>query len=136
MEVVRGKAAALLGCKLDELVLTNCTTEGMNWVAQGLSLAQGDRILTTDQEHPGGRVGWDFVAKRYGAAIDVVAIPPGENDPGAIVERFTKAIMTGIGIARVEAYDLDLHRHAHERLSALQKLRVVSPARGRSRRRC
>ncbi|HEX2691493.1 MAG TPA: aminotransferase class V-fold PLP-dependent enzyme [Kofleriaceae bacterium] len=249
MEVVRGKAAALLGCKLDELVLTNCTTEGMNWVAQGLSLAQGDRILTTDQEHPGGRVGWDFVAKRYGAAIDVVAIPPGENDAGVIVERFTKAItprtvalsfshvlsstglrmpvaelsalarkanaiaivdgaqavgaipvdvkalgchvyatsghkwllgppgtgmlylsselgdrvavialadgraayshssgvcsipsvhglgaaidyMTSIGIARVEAYDLELHRHAHERLSALPKLRVVSPAGG------
>ena len=245
MEVVRGKAAALLGCKLDELVLTNCTTEGMNWVAQGLSLAAGDRILTTDQEHPGGRVGWDFVAKRYGAAIDVVPIPPGENDAGAIVERFAKAItprtvalsfshvlsstglvmpvaelsalarkanaiaivdgaqaagaipvdvkalgchvyatsghkwllgppgtgmlylsselgdrvevialqdgraaythssgvcsipsvhglgaaidyMTAIGIDRVLAYDLELHRHLHERLSALPKLRIVS----------
>lgn len=245
MEVVRGKAAALLGCKLDELVLTNCTTEGMNWVAQGLSLAAGDRILTTDQEHPGGRVGWDFVAKRYGATIDVVAIPPGENDAGAIVERFARAItprtvafsfshvlsstglrmpvaelsalarkanaiaivdgaqaagaipidvkalgchvyatsghkwllgppgtgmlylsdelgdrvevialqdgraaythssgvcsipsvhglgaaidyMTGIGIERVLAYNLELHRHAHERLSALPKLRIVS----------
>jgi len=245
MEVVRGKAAALLGCKLDELVLTNCTTEGMNWVAQGLSLAAGDRILTTDQEHPGGRVGWDFVAKRYGATIDVVAIPPGENDAGAIVERFARAItprtvafsfshvlsstglrmpvaelsalarkanaiaivdgaqaagaipidvkalgchvyatsghkwllgppgtgmlylsdelgdrvevialqdgraaythssgvcsipsvhglgaaidyMTGIEIERVLAYNLELHRHAHERLSALPKLRIVS----------
>lgn len=249
MEVVRGKAAALLGCTLGELVLTNCTTEGMNWVAQGLTLKPGDRILTTDQEHPGGRVGWDFVAKRYGAAIDVVAIPPGENDATAIVERFTKAItprtvafsfshvlsstglrmpvaelsalarkanaiaivdgaqaagaipvdvkalgchvyatsghkwllgppgtgmlylsselgdrvevialqdgravythssgvcsipsvhglgaaidyMTGIGVARVEAYDLELHRRAHEQLSALKKLRVVSPAGG------
>jgi selenocysteine lyase/cysteine desulfurase len=92
MEVVRGKAAALLGCTLDELVLTKCTTEGMNWVAQGLTLKPGDRILTTDQEHEGGRMGWDFVAKRYGAAIDVVAIPPGENDAGAIIERFTKAV--------------------------------------------
>ena len=92
METVRGKAAALLGCTLEQVVMTNCTTEGMNWVAQGLTLAAGDRILTTDQEHPGGRVGWDFVAKRYGAAIDVVAIPPGENDARAIVERFEKAL--------------------------------------------
>jgi selenocysteine lyase/cysteine desulfurase len=249
MEVVRGKAAALLGCALDELVITNCTTEGMNRVAQGLALKPGDRIVTTDQEHPGGRLGWDFVAKRHGAAIDVVAIPAGENDGGAIVERFAKAItprtvalsfshvlsstglrmpvaelsalarkanaiaivdgaqaagaiavdvkalgchvyatsghkwllgppgtgmlylsselgdrvelialqdgravytdstgvcsipsvhglgaaidyLTGLGVARVEAYDLELHRHAHERLSAVRPLRVVSPASG------
>jgi selenocysteine lyase/cysteine desulfurase len=92
MEDVRGKAAALLGCALHELVVTTSTTEGINWVAQGVALAPGDRILTTDQEHPGGRVGWDFVAKRYGATIDVVAIPPGENDAAAIVARFAKAI--------------------------------------------
>jgi len=92
MELVRSKAAALLGCDLRELVITTSTTEGINWVAQGMSLASGDRILTTDQEHPGGRVGWDFVAKRYGATIDVVAIPPGENDAAAIVERFAKLV--------------------------------------------
>jgi len=92
MELVRGKAAALLGCDLRELVITTSTTEGINWVAQGVALAPGDRILTTDQEHPGGRVGWDFVAKRYGAAIDVVAIPPGENDAAAIVERFARLV--------------------------------------------
>jgi selenocysteine lyase/cysteine desulfurase len=92
MELVRQKAAALLGCDLRELVITTSTTEGINWVAQGVALAPGDRILTTDQEHPGGRVGWDFVAKRYGATIDVVAIPPGENDVAAIVERFTRLV--------------------------------------------
>ncbi|MBK6844986.1 MAG: aminotransferase class V-fold PLP-dependent enzyme [Gemmatimonadetes bacterium] len=53
IEAVRAKAAAFLGCKTDEMVLTNCTTEGMNWVAQGLGLAAGDHVLTTDQEHPG-----------------------------------------------------------------------------------
>lgn len=92
METVRANAAALLGCGLHELVITTSTTEGINWVAQGVALATGDRILTTDQEHPGGRVGWDFVAKRYGAAIDAVAIPPGENDAAAIVERFTRLL--------------------------------------------
>jgi selenocysteine lyase/cysteine desulfurase len=92
METVRAKAAALLGCKLHELVITTSTTEGINWAAQGVTLAAGDRILTTDQEHPGGRVGWDFVAKRYGAVIDVVAIPAGENDAAAIVDRCARAI--------------------------------------------
>jgi selenocysteine lyase/cysteine desulfurase len=92
MDAVREKAAGFLGCKTDELVLTRCTTEGMNWVAQGLGLTSGDRVLTTDQEHPGGRVCWDYVARRYGVAIDIVVIPPGENDAQAIIDRFAKSI--------------------------------------------
>ncbi|MBI3567979.1 MAG: aminotransferase class V-fold PLP-dependent enzyme [Gemmatimonadetes bacterium] len=92
MEGVRAKAAAFIGCATDELVLTTCTTAGMNWIAQGLTWAAGDRVLTTDQEHPGGRVCWDYVARRHGVALDVVAIPPGENDAQAIVDRFAKAI--------------------------------------------
>jgi selenocysteine lyase/cysteine desulfurase len=64
----------------------------MNWVAQGLTLAAGDHVLTTDQEHPGGRVCWDYVARRYGVMLDVVTIPPGENDAHAIVDRMAKAI--------------------------------------------
>jgi selenocysteine lyase/cysteine desulfurase len=92
MDDVRAKAAAFIGCKLEELVLTNCTTEGMNWVAQGLTLEAGDRVLTTDQEHPGGRMCWDYVARRHGVVIDTVAIPPGENDASAVVDRFAKGI--------------------------------------------
>ena len=91
-DVVRASAARFLGCKTEELVLTRCTTDGMNSVAQGLTFAAGDRVLTTDQEHPGGRHCWDYVARRFGVAIDVVAIPPGENDAQAIVDRFAKAI--------------------------------------------
>ena len=92
MEEVRAKAAQFIGCKTEELVLTNCTTEGMNWVAQGLALTAGDRVLTTDQEHPGGRVCWDYVARRQGVALDIVAIPPGENDVQAIIDQFAKRI--------------------------------------------
>jgi selenocysteine lyase/cysteine desulfurase len=92
MDDVRAKAAAFLGCKTDELVLTNCTTEGMNWVAQGLTLGAGHRVLTTDQEHPGGRACWDYVARRHGVALDIVPIAPGEHDAPAIVDAFTKRI--------------------------------------------
>jgi len=92
MDDVRASAARFLGCKTDEILLTRCTTDGMNTLAQGLTFAAGDRVLTTDQEHPGGRHCWDYVARRYGVAIDVVPIPPGENDASAIVDRFAKAI--------------------------------------------
>jgi selenocysteine lyase/cysteine desulfurase len=92
MDDVRAKAAAFLGCRTEELVLTNCTTEGMNWVAQGLTLGPADRVLTTDQEHPGGRACWDYVARRHGVALDIVPIPPAEHDAQTIIDAFAKRI--------------------------------------------
>ena len=92
MEGVRTKAAAFIGCATEELVLTSCTTEGINWIAQGLTFAPGDRILTTDQEHPGGRVGWDWVARRYGVTLDIVPIAPDAHDPQAIIDAFAQRI--------------------------------------------
>ena len=94
METVREHAASLINCATDELVITRSTTEGLNWVAQGIDWSAGERILTTDQEHPGGRACWDWVARRYNVAIDVVAIPPGENNPAAIIERFAQRLTT------------------------------------------
>lgn len=92
MDEVRAEAARFLGCATEELVLTRSTTEGMNWVASGIAFAAGDRVLTTDQEHPGGRVGWDHVVRRHGVVLDVVPVPPGEHDARAIVARFSEAI--------------------------------------------
>lgn len=92
MDDVRANAARFLGCDTDEIVLTTCTTDGMNRTAQGLHLAAGDHVLTTDQEHPGGRVGWDYVARTRGVVIDVAPIVPGEHDGSAIVERMASAI--------------------------------------------
>lgn len=92
LEEVRAKAAGFLGCRTEEMILTNCTTEGMNWIAQGLGLAAGDRVLTTDQEHPGGRVCWDYAVRKFGIGLDVVPIAPGETDTQAIVLRFLRAI--------------------------------------------
>ena len=91
MEVVRARAATFMGCKTDELVITTSTTDGMNRTAQGLTFAPGDRVLTTDQEHPGGRVCWDFVARRCGVVLDIVPIAPQEHDAQVIVDRITRA---------------------------------------------
>lgn len=92
MDDVRAKAASFLGCKTEELVLTRSTTEGINWVAQGLTLNAGDRVLRTDQEHPGGRVAWDYAVRRYGVVLDIVPIPPGQNDAQTIIDAFASRI--------------------------------------------
>ena len=91
-EKTRTIAARFLGCDLSEMLITNSTTNGMNAVAQGLRLKSGDRILTTDQEHGGGLLGWNYFAKYYGAVIDKVIIPPGENSAESILKRIKENI--------------------------------------------
>jgi selenocysteine lyase/cysteine desulfurase len=64
----------------------------MNAIAQGLRLKAGDRILTTDQEHGGGLLCWNYFAKYYGVAIDTISIPPGENNAESILNRINESI--------------------------------------------
>jgi selenocysteine lyase/cysteine desulfurase len=91
-ERVRQLAASFLGCDTEEVVLTRSTTDGMNAVAQGLRLGDGDRVLTTDQEHEGGMSCWLYLAKNHNVGLDTVEIPPTEHDPARIVERFAAAL--------------------------------------------
>ena len=89
---VRALAAGFLGCEAEELLITRCTTDGMNNLAHAIKLKAGDRVLTTDQEHHGGNLGWVYQAQRRGAVLDTLALAPEEIDPDAIVARFAAAI--------------------------------------------
>lgn len=91
-EKVRERAAGFLGCDPDELLITRCTTDGMNNIAQAIRWKAGDRVLTTDQEHHGGSLGWEYQAERRGAAVDKIAIAPDDHDHAVIVRRFADAI--------------------------------------------
>lgn len=89
---VRAKAAGLLGCDGNDVVITNSATAGMFLLAQGLALGPGDRILITNHEHPGGQLGWEWAARRFGAVIDMVEVSPGASDVQAILRQFDDAI--------------------------------------------
>lgn len=90
---VRAKVAALINAEVEDIVLTTSATQGMFMLAQGLHFTHGDHVLTTDHEHPGGRLGWDWAARRYGIEVDAIPIVPDETDPQAIVERFADRIL-------------------------------------------
>lgn len=92
-EKTRGTASKFLGCDISEMLITNSTTSGMNALAQGLRLKAGDRILTTDQEHGGGLLCWNYFAKYYGVIIDKITIPPGENDAALILQRIKSKLV-------------------------------------------
>jgi selenocysteine lyase/cysteine desulfurase len=50
---LRSAYAAALGCQPVDLALTTSTSEGIAQTIDGLSLGQGDEIVTSDEEHPG-----------------------------------------------------------------------------------
>ena len=91
-EEVRGKVARFVGADPGEIVLTRNTTEGMNFVANGLDLEPGDEILMSDLEHPGGIHPWRLKAARQGVTIREVPVglPPASVEE--IVDRFEAAI--------------------------------------------
>jgi len=94
LEKVRAKAAALVNAaSADDIILTTSATQGMFLIAQGLKLTYGDHVLITDHEHPGGRLGWEWAARRYHIEVDSIPIAPGETDAQAIVERFADRIL-------------------------------------------
>jgi selenocysteine lyase/cysteine desulfurase len=88
MEGVRAAAASFLHCEPGDIALTDSTTAGMNAIALGLGLEAGDRVLTSNQEHLGGRVCWNHLVRKRGVIIDEVALPPMAFDAGDIVARF------------------------------------------------
>ncbi len=91
-EEVRAKVARFVGADPEEIVLNRNTTEGMNFVANGLELKPGDEVLLSDMEHPGGIHPWRLKAARYGIVMKEVPVglPPRSVDE--VVDAFEAAI--------------------------------------------
>ncbi len=91
-EEVRNKVARFVGASPEEIVLTRNTTEGMNFVANGLDLEPGDEILLSDMEHPAGIHPWRLKAARCGVVMKEVplGLPPASVDE--VVGSFERAI--------------------------------------------
>ncbi len=92
IEEVRNKLADFIGASPEEVVITRNTTEGLNFVANGLDLAKGDEVILSTMEHPGGTHPWRLKEKRFGIKIKEVPIglPPSSVDE--FVDGFKKAI--------------------------------------------
>lgn len=88
----RTSLGSLIGCDADELLITRSTTDAMNSAALGIDLKRGDRVLTTDVEHEGGRAAWHHLQKRIGIELDLVKIAPEDHNVAWIVERLDAAM--------------------------------------------
>ena len=89
---LRTKVASLIKCSPQEISMTDNVTNGMSYLANGLSLQSGDEILTSNQEHPGGQSGFLLKAKRYGVVFQTVAVPKPIQNPNEAYDIIIKAI--------------------------------------------
>jgi selenocysteine lyase/cysteine desulfurase len=70
------RVASFIGAEPDEIALTESTTAGINAVADGLGLHDGDVVVRTDLEHPTGTLPWQR-PERDG--VEVCVVPTGEG---------------------------------------------------------
>ncbi len=91
-ESVRAKLAAFINASPDEVALTSNTTEGLNFVVNGLDLGDGDEVLTSNFEHPGHLGPWKLKEKRAGVVLKTVNLPLTPRSVDEIVGAFAAAI--------------------------------------------
>jgi selenocysteine lyase/cysteine desulfurase len=91
-EAVRAKLAAFVNASPDEIALTSNTTEGLNFVINGLDLKDGDEVLTSNFEHPGHLGPWKLKEKRTGVKVRQVDLSITPKSVDEIVGTFAAAI--------------------------------------------
>jgi selenocysteine lyase/cysteine desulfurase len=91
-EQVRRGLAEFINASPEEVVMTRNTTEGINFMANGLEMKEGDEVLLSTMEHSGGIYPWRLKEKRFGIKVVEVPIglPPKSIDE--FVGSFEKAI--------------------------------------------
>jgi selenocysteine lyase/cysteine desulfurase len=92
IEVVRAAGARLMGVTPEEVAFVKNTTEGLGFVANGLSWAEGDRVVVPGCEFPSAFYPWKALEDK-GVVLDVVeADGPGRHIP---VSAFDEVISRG-----------------------------------------
>lgn len=71
---LRTKVARLLNADAADIAMTDNVTNGMSYLANGLELKNGDEVISTNQEHGGGRSPWLLREKRSGIVYREVAL--------------------------------------------------------------
>lgn len=78
----RERVAGFIGAEPGEVVLTRNTSEGNNFVVQGVDLGPGDEVLLTEHNHPSNREAWKVRSRRDGFEVTEVPVasPPSGPD--------------------------------------------------------
>ena len=87
----RERAAALLNVSPQEIVLTQCTTDGLNLVVNGLDWREGDEVITFGLEHSSVLIPAYLLPGRHGVRLKVLDLSPTDTHE-EILSRVAEAI--------------------------------------------
>ncbi len=91
-DLVRARAAALMGVDVADVAFVKNTTEGLGFVANGLDWNPGDRVVVPDAEFPSTIYPWLSLADR---GVETVRVAP-RGDAGALeLDDLAAALATG-----------------------------------------
>jgi isopenicillin-N epimerase len=91
-EALKARLGAFVGADPAGFVFPRNTTEGMNFVANGLELRAGDEILTTTHEHIGGLCCWQLQAARRDCVLRQLELPVPPSSEDELVDVFRRAL--------------------------------------------
>jgi L-cysteine/cystine lyase len=91
MAEARASVAAVIGADVAEIALVHSTSQAMNAAVWSVELKPGDRIVTSQAEHPGGLGPVHVAAARSGAELAIADIGLGDDD-AATLAAFDAAI--------------------------------------------
>lgn len=75
MPDLRKKIAQLINADAPSIALTDNVTSAMSYIAMGLELKPGEEVLTSNQEHGGGRSSWMVREKRESIKYREAVLP-------------------------------------------------------------
>ncbi len=90
LEVDRSRsilAKHLNATRKEEIIFTRNTTEGINLVANSLTLKAGDVVLISDKEHNSNLLPWQRIAQKSGVVVKIVPSLPDNTFDLAAYER-------------------------------------------------
>jgi isopenicillin-N epimerase len=91
IQTIRRRMAAEFGCDEEELALTRGASESLQIVQNGLDLAPGDEVITTEQDYPRMLTTWDQRMRREKIKVTRLQFPvPATQDQ--LYQLFEKAI--------------------------------------------
>jgi selenocysteine lyase/cysteine desulfurase len=91
-EDTRQRVARFLRVSPDEIVITRNTSEGNNFISNGLDLASGDEVVIFADNHPSNHAAWRQKAKRFGYAVRTIEQPGPHPGPEYYLDAVTRAI--------------------------------------------
>ncbi len=88
----RTQLAALLGCSVEELIITRNTTESLDTVIAGIDWKSGDEAIMAEQDYGAMLDMFKLQARRYGTVNRVVSLPSHPKSDAEIVTLYENAI--------------------------------------------